>query len=99
MPLGARLELGRVERALAREACGVEDGREMARPFAGGLLIFWQVENGFKKLPELPIGRGDQLRERHGLVEVLAQLGVEARAARELDVGAAEERRADEAAR
>ena len=51
--LGARLELAGVERALAREAGGVEHGDELPRPLGGGTgLALGRAEGAFQMFPE-----------------------------------------------
>ncbi len=83
VPLGAGLELVGVERALAGEAGGLEQRREVARPlgrrFGLGLRYLEYALQRFSE-QRSRLGRGDQLGERDPLAEVLAQLRVQRRA-------------------
>jgi hypothetical protein len=101
VPFRLRLEFLAVERALAREACRLEQRREMPRPRRRALFrLFLQQKHGFQMLPQqlASPGRGHQPRKRHRGAERFAKIHVEPRAARHLGLGAAEERRADEPA-
>src|SRR2546426_3131908 len=95
VPLGASLELLRVERALAREASRLEQRREMPRPFGRGLFsrVSRQCKYLFQCLPQKRawLGEGDQLGKSDRRLELPAQAHVERRAPRHLGFGAGEE--------
>src|SRR5207237_10297960 len=102
VPLGARLELLRVERALARKARRLEQRREMPRPFGRASLggFFPEKKRPFQRLPQKRawLGEGDQSGEGERRLEVPAQAHIERRAPRPLGLGAGKERRAEEPA-
>ena len=102
MPLGARLEFVGVKRALAGEAGGLQQRRELPRPIGGRIdFRFRDVENALQQLAQNRRGLrgGDELRQSDGRVGIAPDAHVQARAARELGVRAAHVRRADEMAR
>src|SRR6185436_17724698 len=100
--LRERLELVRIEAALAREAGGIEQRREMARPFGGArlrrpLLAEELLEQRAQQRRALYLR--DEGAERDARAELAAQPRVELRALAELALGAADERRAQDGAR
>src|SRR5882762_9152973 len=105
VPLGLRLELVRVESALARKAGGLEHAGEMPRPLGRRLL---REQPGLAQRIELLqpraqqrclAGGGDQLRQDDARAELLTQPRLEAHARAELGLGTADKRRAHESAR
>src|SRR5439155_10725595 len=102
VPLGARLELLRVERALAREAGRLEQRREMPRPFGRGLFsrVPRQRKYFFQGLPQkrAGLGEGDQLGKSNRRLELPAQAHIERRAPRHLRFGTGEKGGADKTA-
>src|SRR6267154_2659305 len=105
VPLGLCLELVRVESALAGEAGRLEYRREMPRPLARGLLReqpgLAHPEHPLEPLAKhgLLLEESDQLRQRDGGAELVAQPRLELHACAELALGAAHERRADDPTR
>src|SRR6266568_1783067 len=105
VPFGLRLELVRVESALARKAGGLEHAGEMPRPLGRRLLReqpglaqrieFLQPRAQQRRLA----GGGDQLRQDDARAELLTQPRLEAHARAELGLGTADKRRAHQSAR
>src|SRR5207302_3711944 len=105
VPLGLRLELVRVESALARKAGGLEHAGEMPRPLGRRLLreqarLAQRIELLQPRAQQRRLaGGGDQLGQDDARAELLAQPRLEAHARAELGLGAADKRRAHESAR
>src|SRR5882672_9692110 len=105
VPLRLRLVFVGVEAALAREAGGVEQRREVPGPLRGRLLreqaIVAQAEDLFQLLSKkrFLVEQRDQLGQADRSVQRAPQARLEPRARFELLLGAGDEGRADELTR